>query len=173
MIKAVTTDLILSVSGSAFFSRIANVFDLSKWRKEREAKVRFCSEMHILSAHIAAQHIVLFGEPKVRDFHFHLELLARPDLNCIKESHGLTFEVKNTPNNWANLFCIKEFQSLKISSSGGHPEEHSKADRTLGRFIPGLHSLSFALVKFWSTLPTKKRLFEKHSRRVSWARKLL
>ena len=93
VIKAVNTDLILSVSSSAFFSRIANVFDLSKWRKEREAKVQRCSEMHILSAHIATEHIVLFGEPKVRDFHFHLELLARPDLSCIKESHGLTFEV--------------------------------------------------------------------------------
>jgi len=93
VIKAVNTDLILSVSSSAFFSRIANVFDLSKWRKEREAKVQKSSEMHILSAHIATEQIVLFGEPKVRDFHFHLELLARPDLSCIKESHGLTFEV--------------------------------------------------------------------------------
>ena len=93
VIKAVKTDMILSVSSNAFFSRIANVFDLSKWRKERQEKVRFCSEMHILSAHIAAEHIVLFGEPKVRDFHFHLELLDRPDLRCIKESHGLTFEV--------------------------------------------------------------------------------
>ena len=97
LIKAVKTDLILSVSSSAFFSRVANVFDLSKWRKEREAKVGSCSEMHILSAHIATEHIVLFGEPKVPDSHFHLELLSRPDLIRIKESHGLTFEVKNTP----------------------------------------------------------------------------
>ena len=94
VIKAIKTDLILSVSSNAFFSRIANVFDLSKWRKERQGKVGSSSEMHILSADIAAEHIVLFGEPKVRDFHFHLELLGRPDLQCIKESHGLTFEVK-------------------------------------------------------------------------------
>jgi len=93
VIKAIKTDLIVSVSSNAFFSRISNVFDLSKWRRERHEKVQFSSEMHILSADIATEHIVLFGEPKVRDFNFHLQLLSRPDLRCVKESQGLNFEV--------------------------------------------------------------------------------
>ena len=41
VIKAIKTDLIISVSSNAFFSRISNVFDLTKWRRERHEKVAF------------------------------------------------------------------------------------------------------------------------------------
>ena len=61
VIKAMDTNLIVSVEDISFFSSLGTVFDLAKWKKEQHLQEE--DKMHILSAHISQKNLVLFGEP--------------------------------------------------------------------------------------------------------------
>ena len=93
VVKAVSPELLLSVSGNSFFSRLSTAFNLSTWKKQKN--LQSASQMHVLSCSISEEHVLLFGEPRIEargdqgGSCFWLELLYRPPLARVKRSADL------------------------------------------------------------------------------------